>query len=61
MKGKKGSNTFSVRATDAAGKHRHATPATASWKVKKKKKKSSLRGVTNVREATFDALPARTG
>ena len=38
VKGKKGSNTFSVRATDAAG-NTDATPATATWKVKKKKKK----------------------
>ena len=38
VKGKKGKNTFSVRAKDAAG-NTDATPATASWKVKKKRKK----------------------
>ena len=37
VKGKKGKNTFTVTATDAA-KNADATPATYSWKVKKKKK-----------------------
>jgi hypothetical protein len=35
---KKGTHTFSVFAVDIAG-NEDATPATASWKVKKKKKK----------------------
>ena len=38
VKGKKGKNTFEVRAIDAA-KNTDATPATYSWKVKKKKRK----------------------
>ena len=38
VKGKKGKNHFEVRAKDAAG-NVDATPATADWKVKKKKKK----------------------
>ena len=38
VKGKKGKNTFVVRARDAAG-NVDATPATYTWKVKKKKRK----------------------
>jgi hypothetical protein len=38
VKGKKGKNSFAVRAKDAAG-NVDATPATFDWKVKKKKKK----------------------
>jgi hypothetical protein len=37
-KGWLGTHTFQVRATDAAG-NTDPTPATQSWKVKKKKKK----------------------
>jgi hypothetical protein len=35
---KKGSHTFAVRAVDAAG-NLDPTPATRTWKVKKRKKK----------------------
>jgi hypothetical protein len=38
VKGKKGKNTFAVRAKDTAG-NVDASPATTGWKVKKKKKK----------------------
>ena len=38
VKGKKGKNSFSVRAVDAAG-NADGTPATQDWKVKKKRKK----------------------
>jgi hypothetical protein len=38
VKGKKGKNSFAVRAKDAAG-NVDATPATFDWKVKKKKRK----------------------
>ena len=38
VKAKKGKHTFEVQATDAAG-NTDATPATYSWKVKKKKKR----------------------
>jgi hypothetical protein len=38
VKGKKGKNSFAVRARDAAG-NVDPTPATFAWKVKKKKKK----------------------
>jgi len=38
LKGKKGKNSFAVRAKDAAG-NVDPTPATFDWKVKKKKKK----------------------
>ena len=38
VKGKKGKNSFAVRAKDAAG-NVDPTPATFDWKVKKKKKK----------------------
>ena len=39
VKGKRGKNTFAVRAKDAAG-NVDATPASFDWKVKKKKKKN---------------------
>ncbi|MEZ5062891.1 MAG: hypothetical protein R2700_15520, partial [Solirubrobacterales bacterium] len=38
LKAKKGKHTFSVRAVDAAG-NTDASPATASFKVKRKKKR----------------------
>ena len=58
VKVKKGKHTFSVRATDQAG-NVDASPATYSWKVKKKEKAKVRRALLII--ATSSAMARRPG